>query len=194
MSFEDADAGLRSQVLAAFVDAESLTVEEVAIAACVPEPAAADALAELVEDGSLRQTTVRGVDIRQRKDAERADADLEQPVDLFHRRAEDLESAVGTADGREADADDRRERRLARMDVGGASDMMRDWRRDAVRGAHDHLREAGPCEPATIREAVYPTHEAGFDDADAWWDCVRPRLARLPGVVVEDGEWTVREE
>lgn len=193
MSLEDADAGLRSQVLAAFVDGEPLTVEDVAIATCVPEPAVEDALAELVEDGELHRTTVRGVDIRQRKEAERADVDLERPVELYHRDEEDLRDGIGTEDGHRIDAEDRRDRQLARQDVEGASDMMRDWRRDAVRGAHDYLREEGPCDDEEIREAVYPAHEAGFSDEDAWWECVRPRLARLPGVAVADGEWLVED-
>jgi len=186
MSLEVDGPELRERVRSAFVDAEPLTTAEVAVAADVPEPAATDALLELVEAGDLRQTEVRGVDIRQRKYAEEADdVDLEAPIECYYRPAEDLLETVGTRDGSDVSEDaDRIGRRLARMDVAGASEMMRDWKRDAVRAAYEHLEAEGPCEPTEIREVVYPAHEAGFDDAEAWWDCVRPRLARLPGVVV----------
>jgi hypothetical protein len=193
MSLEVDGPELRERVRAAFVDAEPLTTADVAVAADVPEPAAADALEELVVAGDLRHAEVRGVDIRQRKFAEDAeDVDLEAPVDLYHRPAADLQETVGTRDGSDVSEDaDRIGRRLARMDVPGSSEMMRDWKRDAVRAAFEHLDAEGPCEPAALREVVYPAHEAGFDDAEVWWDCVRPRLARLQGVVVDGSEWDV---
>ncbi|AGN01610.1 hypothetical protein L593_08325 [Salinarchaeum sp. Harcht-Bsk1] len=195
MSLDVDGPELRERVRSAFVDAEPLTTAEVAVAADVPEPAVTDALEELVEAGDLRVTEVRGVDIRQRKYAEDDDEiDLEEPFDLYFRPAEDLLETVGTRDGSDVPEDaDPVERRLARMDVGGASGMMRDWKRDAVRAAREHLIETGPCDPAELREVVYPAHEAGFDDADAWWDCVRPRLARLPGVVIDRGTWDATE-
>lgn len=195
MSLEVDGPELRERVRAAFVDAEPLTTADVAVAADVPEPAAAEALEDLVEAGDLRHVQVRGVDIRQRKFAEDAeDVDLEEPIDLYHRPAEDLLETTGSRAAGDVPEDaDRIGRRLARMDVPGASEMMRDWKRDAVRATFEHLDAEGPCEPATLREVVYPAHEAGFDDAEAWWDCVRPRLARLPGVVVEGSEWAVEE-
>jgi hypothetical protein len=193
MALEVDGPELRERVRAVFVDAEPLTTADVAVAADVPEPAAAEALEDLVEAGDLRHAQVRGVDIRQRKYAEDAEeVDLEEAIDLYHRPAEDLLETVGTRDGDDVSADaDLIGRRLARMDVPGSSEMMRDWKRDAVRAAYEHLEAEGPCEPAEIREIVYPAHEAGFDDAEAWWDCVRPRLARLPGVVVDGTEWNV---
>lgn len=183
----------RERALGAFVDAAPLTVAEVAAAADLAEDEAREALTALVEAGDLRRKEVRGVDISQRKAAEAADVDLAAPVVLYYRTAEDLRAGVGTADGADADPADPVGRRLARMDVPGSSEMMRSWRRDAVRAAYDHLREAGPAAPEAIREAVYHAHEAGFDDADAWWACVRPRLATLPGVVAGDGEWRVED-
>lgn len=195
MSLEVEGEALRRRVRGAFIDAEPLTLPEVAVAADVPEPAAEEALEALVEAGDLRHAQVRGVDIRERKRAEdHDDVDLEAPIDCYHRPAEDLLEGVGTRDGRDVSADaDRIDRRLARMDVDGASEMMRDWRRGAVRAAHEYLEAEGPCEPAAITEVVYPAHEAGIDDAEAWWEFVRPRLARLPGVEVVEGEWDVRE-
>ena len=191
MSLDVDGPELRERVRGAFVDAEPLTTAEVAVAADVPEPAAAETLEALVEAGDLRHAQVRGVDIRQRKLAEDDDEiDLEEPFDLYFRHADDLLETVGTRDGSEvSDEADQVGRRLTRMDVGGASEMMRDWKRDAVRAAREHLLASGPCDPEELRGVVYPAHEAGFDDAEAWWDCVRPRLARLPGVVVDHGTW-----
>lgn len=189
MSLEADDPAVRERVLAAFVDAEPLTRREVALAADLPEPLAGDVLAALVEEGALVRTTARGVDVRHRKEAEDADVDLESPVELFHRSAEDLADGPGIED--DVDAADALGSRIARMDVPGASRMMRDWRRDAVRGAYEHLRSEGATDPAELREVVYPAHEAGFDDPEAWWAFVRPRLARLPGVTRSGGAWTV---
>lgn len=203
MSPESDDDAVRRRVLTAIVDGEPLSVREVAIAADVPESDAAEALEALVADGHLRHTTVRGVDIRVRKEAEQAGVDLEAPVECYYPSAESLLDGVGTTDGLAAapagddesgDADvDPLDRRLARMDVEGASEMMRDWRRDAVRAAYEFLRESGPADPEAIQEAVYPAHQAGFDDPSNWWDCVRPRLLRLPGVAVDDGAWDADE-
>lgn len=192
MSLEVDGPELRERVRSAFVDAEPLRPAEVAVAADVPEPVAADVLEELVSAGDLRHVAVRGVDIRQRKQVEDDEVDPSAAIDCYHRPAADLADTVGTRDGNDLRPDaDRIDRRLARMDVPGASGMMRDWKRDAVRAAHAHLEDAGPCDPAELRDVVYPAHEAGFDDAESWWDCVRPRLARLPGVVVEQGRWNV---
>lgn len=183
------------RVLAAFVDGEPLTVADVAIAADLAEAEARTTLETLVEDGALLHTTVRGVDIRHRKRAEAAeDVDLEAPIDCYYRPPAAVAEGVGSRDGARIDEDaDRLDRRLARMDVPGASEMMRDWRRDAVRAAYEYLEEHGPAAPEAIVEAVYPAHEAGFEDSEPWWACVRPRLARLRGVDVdEEGRWLVR--
>lgn len=197
MSLEAEASALHERVLGVFVDAEPLTAAEVAVAAAVDPEDAAAALEALVADDELHHATVRGVDIRHRKRAEDDDAvDLEEPIDLYHRPAAALAEGVGSVDGAAVDDADELGRRLARMDVEGASEMMRSWRRDAVRAAYDHLDDAGPTATAALVEAVYPAHQAGFDDADAWWDCVRPRLLRLPGVTVEDVEderrWRIR--
>lgn len=193
MSLEADDPEIRERVRDAFVDAEPLSATEVAVAADLPEPAARDVLSALVDADELRHTEVRGVDIRERKAAEEADVDLERPVELFRRPEPSLVEGTGIEDdpgGSDADPIDRR---LGRMDVPGNSEMMRDWRRDAVRAAYEHLRDSGPAETADVRETVYPAHEAGFDDADAWWAFVRPRLARLPGVTTLQAEWTVED-
>jgi len=193
MSLEADDPDVRARVLAAFVDAEPLSPRDVAVAADLPVPAARDVLSALVDAGELHRTEVRGVDIRQRKAAEDAEVDLERPIELFQRPAEALRDGTGVDTDPGGDSPDPVDRRLGRMDVPGASGMMRDWRRDAVRAAHEHLREEGPAEPAELRDVVYPAHEAGFDDAREWWAFVRPRLARLPGVTTTEAAWTVRD-
>lgn len=62
--------------------------------------------------------------------------------------------------------------------------------RAAVYATCYYLSESGPASPATLREEVYPEHDAGYDDAERWWsECVRPSLAALPGVERDDGAW-----
>ncbi|WP_257299182.1 hypothetical protein [Haloarchaeobius sp. FL176] len=85
------------------------------------------------------------------------------------------------------------ERTIAELDVPGVSEMMQDWRRDALERAWEFLAEEGRTSDRAFRREVYPGHKAGYDTADAWWAFVRPRLGRLPGVdgPSDDGStWT----
>lgn len=173
-------------VLAAFVDAAPRTAAEVATAVDAPDDAVADALAALEERGDLRRREVPAGDATEDGVAG-GDADgSDQAVALWYLPAETLRERVPEG---VAEADDDIDRALAEMAVPGASRMMRDWRRDAVRAVVEHLREDGPATAAEIRATVYPPHSAGYDDTDAWWDCVRPRLLSVPGVDREDGAW-----
>ena len=53
----------------------------------------------------------------------------------------------------------------------------------ALRGAFAFLHYWGDATAAEIVDAVYSEDPAGFDDPLAWWrECVRDRLAELPGV------------
>lgn len=63
--------------------------------------------------------------------------------------------------------------------------------RAAIYAACYYLAEYGPASPATLREAVYPDHQADYEDAEQWWNSsIRPALAALPGVERgEDGDW-----
>ena len=180
-------------VLDAFVDAAPRTAAAVAVAVDAPEDAVADALAALEERGDLRRRAVPagdaaggGDDATDTDGAEEDDAS----VTLWYLPAETLRERVPEGI---AEADDDVDRALAEMAVPGASRMMRDWRRDAVRAVVEHLREDGPATAAEIRAAVYPPHSAGYDDPDAWWDCVRPRLLSVPGVDREGGAWRYEE-
>jgi hypothetical protein len=85
--------------------------------------------------------------------------------------------------------DDRVEAAIADLSVPGASEMMRDWRRNAVRAAFDYLSDHGTGSSGEIRDAVYPSNGAGYDDPGAWWSFVGPRLADLPGVERDGEEW-----
>lgn len=165
----------RETVRDAFVDAAPRTTEEVATAVGAAPNAVADALAALEAAGDLR-----------REDVEDAD-----PTTLWYL-------PVTTLREREpeglAEANDEIDRMLARMSFPGASRMMRDWRRDAVRAVVEHLRTSGPATGGEITDAVYPPHSAGYDDPEAWWECVRPRLLSVPGIGHEDGEWEFREQ
>lgn len=56
-------------------------------------------------------------------------------------------------------------------------------REAALRGAFSFLHYWGDATAAEIVDAVYSEDPAGFDDPLAWWrECVRDRLAELPGV------------
>jgi hypothetical protein len=83
---------------------------------------------------------------------------------------------------------------VSTMDVPGVSEMMQDWRRDAIREAWEFVADQGAVTDDAIVDAVYPGHSAGYEDRDNWWDCVRPRLADLPGIAPpsdgDDDVWT----
>jgi len=178
------------RVLDAFVDGAPRTVADVAICADIDEDVARMTLETLAEQGELTNRTVSGVDITARKESEEADVDLDAAIELWSLPAE----SVLEGPTEPPEADDVLERRLERMTVPGASDMMQDWRRDAIRAAYEHLESTDPAAPSELREELFGAHEAGFDDPVDWWEFVRPRLYRLPGVVVEDGHWTVRRD
>lgn len=97
-----------------------------------------------------------------------------------------------TPDEEAFDLEARAEETLAALSVPGTSEMMRDWRRDAVRAAFEFVVGEGTVVESAFVEAVYPSHAAGYDDADDWWGMVAPRLAEVPGVSPPtDGEvWT----
>lgn len=164
----------RETVLCAFVDAAPRTTAEVATAVGAAPDAVADALAALEAAGDLR-----------RKDV--GDAD---PTTFWYLPVETVRERE--TEGL-AEADDEIGRALARMSFPGASRMMRDWRRDAVRAVVEHLRTSGPETVGEITDAVYPPHSAGYDDPEAWWECVRPRLLSVSGIGHEDGEWEFSE-
>jgi hypothetical protein len=160
----------RETVRDAFVDAAPRTTSEVATAVGSSPDAVTEVLAALEAGGDLRRTDVGDHD----------------PTTLWYLPA-------ATVRERETEglteADDDIGVALARMSFPGASRMMQDWRRDAVRAVVEHLRAGGPETAGEITDAVYPPHAAGYDEPEAWWDCVRPRLLSVPGIVHEDGEW-----
>ncbi|WP_323191177.1 hypothetical protein [Halostella sp. PRR32] len=170
-----ADSAERSDVTPesvrdAFVDAAPRTAADVATAVGAPRDAVTDALTSLEAAGDLRRKELGDDD----------------PTTLWYLPAATLRDRETEGI---AEADDDIDRALARMTVPGASRMMRDWRRDAVRAVVEHLREGGPAVSDEITENVYPSHSAGYDDPESWWGCVRPRLLSVPGVVHEDGAW-----
>lgn len=170
-------------VLAAFEDATPLTAAEVAESVGLDAEATAAALSSLVERGALRRKTVAGVDADAR-DRPRVDAREDLDVDLWYLPEDRLADGdvVVTID------DDRAiEDALDELEFPGASELMRDWRRDAVRATFEYLRERGPADREALAEDVYPAHSAGYADAAAWLDCVAPRLAELPCVERADG-------
>jgi hypothetical protein len=73
------------------------------------------------------------------------------------------------------------QRTIAELDVPGVSEMMQDWRRDALERAWEFLAEEGRASDRAFKREVYPGHKAGYDTPEEWWAFIQPRLARLPG-------------
>lgn len=155
---------------AAFAGAAPMTTAEVAEAAGVGPATAAAKLESLREDGRVgrKELTVG-----------------EDRVDVWYLTTATLRDRLGAADV----SADEVEETLASLEYPGASEMMRDWRRDAVRAAHEYLEEHGDATDDDLATTVYPAHSAGYDDSVAWLDFVRPRLRRLPGVVADEHAW-----
>jgi hypothetical protein len=169
---EEAGGGLlagppTAAALSAVPSNDPVSASEVAEELGVAVATAREALRALVAEGALAHRHVQG----------RASA-----VDVWYRPRT---SEPRPLDERVADT-------IAGMDVPGASEMMQSWRRDAVREAFEYLQGEGRAPAAAIIDDVYPTHQAGYDDEQAWWAMVAPRLRGLPGVEppVEDGaDW-----
>jgi len=157
------------RVLAVVADGEPRTATEIAEAVEGGAVALADTLEHLRERGALASKTVGDADVR-----------------IWYPPA-GSESAPPTDDDPE-EIDEI----VAELDVPGTSEMMRQWRRDAIREAVEFLREHRRATAAEIRDDVFEAHPAGYDDAYVWWETVRPRLAELPGVETpteEDDAW-----
>lgn len=164
----DGDAVLADRPTAAALAAvpgnDPVSASEVAAELDVPRQVARDALLELAAADELEHRQVRG---------------HVGTVDVWYRPQTDGPTSL------QARVDDA----LADLSVPGASGLMQDWQRDAVREAFEFLRDAGRADAGAVVDAVHPTHEAGFDSEEAWWGMVAPRLARLPGIDEgEDGE------
>jgi len=150
---------------------EPYTTNEVAMELDVSTRLAEQSLAQLEEEGVLASKTV--------SDGTETTAIWYRPIEVLDPEDEET-------------VDEAVEETVAGMAVPGASEMMRDWRRDAVRATVEALREDGPMSAAEIREAVFGPHSAGFDDPQDWWAMLHPRLAQVPYVHPPDGDegWT----
>lgn len=147
------------RVLPAVADGEPRTRAEIADAVGCDAAALGDTLEHLRERGVLASKTVGAADVR----IWYAPTDADPEPD-----PEDDPAALADV--------------VAEMDVPGTSEMMRSWRRDAVREAAEFLAERRRATAGEIRESVFESHPAGYDDPYVWWETVRPRLADLPGV------------
>lgn len=168
----------RDAVASAFVDAAPRTLPEVVGDTGLERERALDALDALVDDGELAA-----------KDLASGAASLRVWYLPASAHVERLASAAPETERADAVED-----AIATLDVPGVSEMMQDWRRDAIRGAWEYVAEHGAATDDAIVDAVYAAHSAGYDDPEAWWACVHPRLASLPGVTPpsegEDDVWT----
>lgn len=151
-------------VVAEFEGTEPKTAAEIADALSCTEHEARTKLDALCRTGQLDSKRVRD----------------EPPLTVWYRpRA----AFVGEDGGADRPIDERMSALLEDMDVPGTSEMMRDWRRDAVRAAFDHLQVERELDETELREEVFPAHSAGYDDPQQWWSMVAARLGDLPGVV-----------
>ena len=158
------------RALAAFDGAKPYTTAELAEKLDTTEHTARTKLELLYEENKLERKVLRGG---------------EAPLTVWYRPREEV---VHSADDDEASDDGgvsegHVEERIERLEVPGTSGMMRDWRRDAVRAAYDHLREHGTVPVEEFHTEIYPGYAAGYDEPQAWWAMVRERLKELPGVV-----------
>lgn len=156
------------RALEAFEGAEPYTTAEIAESMNATEHTARSKLEELAEEGVLERKVLRG---------EAAPLTVWYLPREAHAGADPRNTAAGVEDPEE-----RADELIEGFDVPGTSEMMRDWRRDAVRAAYEHLREHGTVEAGEFREEVYPGHAAGYDEPQPWWAMVRERLKELPGV------------
>jgi len=154
------------RALSVFSGPEPYTTREVAAAMNATEHTARTALEALRERGEVDSKEVRG-----------------EPATLtvWYRVRTRMDDPV--EENEAVDVDATVDEIIEEEGVPGTSEMMRDWRRDAIRAAFDYLREREEVLIEEFRTEVYPAHEAGFDDEEAWWDMVAPRLRQLPGVV-----------
>jgi len=156
------------RVLAVVADGEPRTATEIAAAVDASAVALSDTLEHLRERDALASKTVG-----------------EEAIRIWYPPA-------GSDPSPPADDPQELGDVVAEMAVPGTSEMMRQWRRDAIREAAEYLRERRRATAAEIRDDVFETHPAGYDDAYVWWETVRPRLAECPGVEApaeEGGGW-----
>ncbi|WP_435364460.1 FaeA/PapI family transcriptional regulator [Haloarchaeobius sp. DYHT-AS-18] len=133
------------------------TTAELAEAVGISEEEARSLCSELVERGDLRRKELRS---------------RETTFTVWYRPAEGMETSPEA----------RAERVIASLSVPGASEMMRDWRRDAVRASYEFLCEEEETTTTELVSSVYSAHSAGYTDEEKWWAMVDERLACLPGV------------
>lgn len=165
-----ADSVPEDRALSVFSGVQPYTTREVAAAMNATEHTARAALEGLHERGRVGRKQVR---------------DEPATLTVWYRARTSIGAEPDEAD--DVDVDARVDELLADEDVPGTSQMMRDWRRDAIRAAFEHLREHESVAIDEFLAVVFPAHQAGFDDVEAWWEMVRPRLKGLPGVV--DPAW-----
>ncbi|WP_435334430.1 hypothetical protein [Haloarchaeobius sp. TZWWS8] len=161
-------------VLATFDDGAPRTAAEVARETDLPPDTAVEVLEELVADGDLSVKELRAEEVT---------------LDAYFAGTDDGGSGAEPTVSHEEAVDEI----VAEMEVPGVSEMMVDWRRDAIRAAWEHLSDADVVTADGFKTEVYPKYRAGYDDPEAWWEFVRPRLPHLPGVSGpgEDGStWT----
>lgn len=166
------------RALEVFDGAEPYTTAEIADALDTTEHTARTKLDLLREEGVIERKVLRGG---------------QSPLTVWYLPREAHTQATQSDEPSAEIDEDLIDERIEELDVPGTSSMMRDWRRDAIRAAYEHLREHDGASVESFEETVYPSYAAGYDDFQAWWAMVRERLKELPGVVGPDWEGTTWE-
>lgn len=167
------------RALEVFEGAEPYTTAEVADELDTTEHTARTKLKLLREEGRLERKVLRGG---------------EAPLTIWYLpRAEHARKGLDRSMEADEIDEDALDEQIEELEVPGTSSMMRDWRRDAVRAAYEHLREHGTTPIDSFEAEVYPSYAAGYDEFQPWWAMVRERLKELPGVVGPDWDGTAWE-
>jgi len=185
-----------------FADGHPRTAGEVATEVGVAESVASRALSELVDASELDRKTVgtdpavtvwfptaiRGIDAGNGREVNGGGGatvtfELQGTAGSADSGAPGTDPAVATAARPDLD------RAVADLEVPGASEMMRSWRRDALRAAAGYLAEQGTVRSTRIIDAIYPGNPAGYERREDWWAFVSERLQKLPGVVRNGDVW-----
>jgi len=155
------------RALETFSGTEPLTTAEIAAEMNTTEHTARGKLEALASKGALESKVLR---------------EETAPLTVWYLpREAHVEGA--SADEEIEDPAERADELIESFDVPGTSEMMHNWRRDAIRAAYEYLREHEQVPAAEFREEVYPSHSASYDEPQAWWAMVRDQLKQLPGVV-----------
>lgn len=186
-----------------FADGHPRTATEVATEVGVAESVASRALSDLVAAGELDRKTVgadgsvtvwfptatRGTDAGNGREVNGGGGETTSAFELRGSLGSVGTDPAGGDPGVATTTRPDVDRAIADVDVPGASEMMRSWRRDALRAAALYVAEQGTVRSTRVIDAIYPGNPAGYERREDWWAFVAERLEGLPGVARNGDVW-----